>query len=251
MTVETKNSITIFYCYASEDSELRNELDKQLKPLIRQYRLHVREKSEISPGREWESEVQAMLDTAHIILLLVSPDFMTSASIYDKEMPRAIERHKAGSASVIPVLLRPVDWQAAPFSHLPVLPHGAVPVTMWPNRDQAFLDVAKGIRQVIADVNAKPAGSIRAREAEDPPPSLKESILQILYEKRSDPTFDGEDLAQLLGKRWQEIQSEIAELEEKGYLVTRQSQIRTRIFHRLGITTKGIDFFESGMQHSL
>ena len=251
MTVEAKNIITIFYCYASEDRELRNELDKQLKPLIRQYRLNIREESEISPGVEWEREIQEMIDTAHLTLLLVSPDFMTSAYIYDREMPRAIERHKAGSAYVIPVLLRPVDWQEAPFSHLPVLPKGARPVTLWPNRDEAFLDVAKGIRKVIDEVNAKQAGSLRAIEAEDPPPSMREKILQILYEKRSDPTFDGEDLAQFIGKRWLEIRSDVADLEEKGYIVTRQSQITTRIFHRPRITALGVQFFESGEASSL
>lgn len=251
MTREANNSITLFYCYAPEDQELRNELDKQLKPLIRQYRLHVHEKSDISPGIEWERELQAMIDKAHITLLLVSPDFMTSPDIYDRELPRAIERHQAGQTSVIPILLRPVDWQAAPFSHLPVLPQGAKPVTMWPNRDEAFLDVARGIRQIINEVNAKQTGSEPAREPEDPPPSLRESILQILYEKRDSPTFDGEDLAQRIGKRWHEIQSEVADLEEKGYLVTRRSIISTRIFHRPRLTALGVQFVESGVSSSL
>ncbi|GHO84900.1 toll/interleukin-1 receptor domain-containing protein [Dictyobacter formicarum] len=247
MTAEAMNSINIFYCYASEDKDLQNELNKHLRPLIRQYRLKIREGSDISPGAEWEKEIQAMIDTAHVILLLVSPDSISSAYIYEREIPRAIERHKAGDAYVIPVILRPVDWQEAMFSNLPVLPKDARPVITWPNRDEAFLDIAKGIRKVIDKIKAKQARSLLAIEDQVPPPSVRERILQILYEKRSDPTFDGEDLAHLIGKQWHEIQSDVADLEDKGYIVTRQSQIMTRIFHRPRITAAGVHFFESGM----
>jgi len=251
MTVEAKNIINVFYCYASEDKGLRDELDKQLQSLARQYPLSIWDESEIGPGREWEKEIQEKLDSAHIILLLISPDFMSSDDLYGREMPRAIERHRAGEAYVIPVILRPVDWQGAPFSNLLVLPKGARPVTTWPDRDEAFLDVAKGIRKVVDEVSAKQAGTSRAIEAQVPPPSVRKRILQILYEKRSDPTFDGEDLAHLIGKRWHEIQSDVADLEEKGYIVTRRSQITTRIFHRPRITATGVNFVESEMQSSL
>ncbi|GHO78957.1 hypothetical protein KSD_67280 [Ktedonobacter sp. SOSP1-85] len=190
-----------------------------------------------------------MLDTAHVILLLVSPDFMASASIYEKELPRALERYKAEVAYVIPVILRPVDWQDTLPRNLAVLPEGARPVTTWPNRDEAFLDVARGISKAISKINAKLTG--QAIDSQVTQPSIRERILQILYEKRSDPTFDGEDLAHLIGKRWYEIQSDVTNLEEKGYIITRKNQITTRIFHRPRITAAGILFFESGMSSSL
>lgn len=76
----------------------------------------------------------------------------------------------------------------------------------------------------------------------------RKSILQILYEERADLpyTLDREDLARLIGKPWYEIQPDVAYLEKKGYIVTKRNQIKSRIFHILSITTKGIDFFESG-----
>jgi hypothetical protein len=64
------------------------------------------------------------------------------------EMQRALERHDTGEAWVLPIHLRPVDWQEAPFARLQALPSDARPVTEWADSDQAFRNIAQGIRQV-------------------------------------------------------------------------------------------------------
>jgi hypothetical protein len=63
-----------------------------------------------------------------------------------------MKRHADGEARVIPVILRPVDWKGAPFGKLQALPKDAKAVTEWPNRDQAFLDVAQGIRAAAEEL---------------------------------------------------------------------------------------------------
>ena len=65
------------------------------------------------------------------------------------ETRRARERHDAGEARDIPVILKPGDWQGAPFGRLPALPRDGKPVTTWRNRDAAHVDVARGIRQAV------------------------------------------------------------------------------------------------------
>jgi len=92
------------------------------------------------------------LKTAQIILLLISPDFLASDYCYSIEMQRAIERHETGEARVIPIILQPVDWQNTPFSKLQVLPKNAKPITRWRNRADAFLEIAKGIRETVKDL---------------------------------------------------------------------------------------------------
>ena len=89
------------------------------------------------------------VNSAGVILLMVSADFMASAYCWDVEMKRAMERHEAREAVVIPVILRAVDWHSAPFGKLQALPKNAKPVTSWPNRDEAFADIAKGIRGAV------------------------------------------------------------------------------------------------------
>jgi len=118
-------TIKIFYTYAHADNKLRNELEKHLSLLKRQGEISAWHDREIGAGQEWAKEIDVHLNDADVILLLVSPDFMASDYCYDIEVKRALERHDAGEARVIPVILRPVDWHEAPFGKLkPLLTDG-------------------------------------------------------------------------------------------------------------------------------
>ncbi|AKG24904.1 TIR domain-containing protein [Calothrix sp. 336/3] len=151
----TSQAIEVFFSYAHEDEKLRDELEKHLKLLQRQGVIKAWHNREISAGKEWAGEIDARMDAANIILLLISADFLASDYCYDIELTRAMERHAAGEARVIPVILREVDWKGAPFSKLQALPQNARPVTNWENQDQAFTDVAKGIRKVAEELTSK------------------------------------------------------------------------------------------------
>jgi hypothetical protein len=82
----------------------------------------------IVAGTDWKQSIDEHLMTATVILLLISPDFLASDYCYGVEMQRALARHAAGDACVIPVILRPVDWQGTPFAHLHCVPTDARPV---------------------------------------------------------------------------------------------------------------------------
>ena len=147
-----KQEIKLFYCYAHEDKALRDELEKHLSWLRRRYQLINWHDREIMPGEEWEQAIDMHLNTANLILLLISSDFMNSDYCYGKEMQRALERHREGTCRVIPILLRPTYWEGAPFSSLQLLPTDARPITRWPDRDEAFQDVVTEISRTIKDL---------------------------------------------------------------------------------------------------
>lgn len=147
-----KQEIKLFYCYAREDRPLRDELEKHLSWLMRRYRLTNWHDREILPGEAWEEAIDEHLNAAHLILLLISSDFMASDYCYGKEMQRALERNKAGTCRVLPILLRPTFWEGAPFSHLHLLPTGAKPITLWQNRDEAFQDVVVEVNRTIQNL---------------------------------------------------------------------------------------------------
>ena len=138
--------LEIFCCYARKDQQFLNDLKDHLMSLERQGLITVWADTDINAGSEWEKEIEKHLNTAQIILLLVSPAFMNSDYCYSKEMKQALERHKQGEARVIPIILRPVYWQSAPFGKLQALPKGDKAITSWINRDDAFLDIVKGSR---------------------------------------------------------------------------------------------------------
>ena len=89
------------------------------------------------------------MNSAGVILLMVSADFMASDYCWDVEMSRVMERHDVGEAVVIPIILRAVDWHSAPFGKLQALPKDGKPVTSWPNLDEAFTNIATGIRGAV------------------------------------------------------------------------------------------------------
>src|SRR2546421_8059866 len=149
MTVEPTKAVEIFYSYAHKDEMLRDALEKQLSNLKRQGLIVSWHDRQIPSGVEWKDEIDRHLDTSSIILLLVSPDFMASDYCYGIEMKRAMERYKAGEVQVIPIILRPTDWKGAIFDKLQALPSEGKPVTNWRNRDEAFLDIARGIRSEV------------------------------------------------------------------------------------------------------
>lgn len=163
MTIDNAITLKLFYCYAREDKNFCDELDGHLSNLKRQYHIISWSDREINPGTEWEKVINTHLNTANLILLLISSHFMASKFCYSIEMKRALKRHQEGSARVIPIILRRVDWENAPFSFLQVLPTDAKPITQWDDKDQAYWDTVQGIRKVVQDLSL----SLKAKEEEE------------------------------------------------------------------------------------
>src|SRR3954451_2618633 len=106
-------------------------------------------------GQEWAGGISGALERCKIILLF-STDILASCYCYDVEMQRALARHDAGDARVVPVMLRPTYWEGAPFAKLQGLPKDMRPVTSWGKRDEAFTDIARGIARTAKDITATP-----------------------------------------------------------------------------------------------
>src|SRR5260370_20306972 len=70
-------------------------------------------------------------------------------------MKRAMTRHEQGEAHVIPILLRPVHWQGAPFAKLQLLPDEAryIVSPSWHSLDEAFFAVADVIRERVISLH--------------------------------------------------------------------------------------------------
>src|SRR5260221_6757256 len=168
--------LEVFISYAHEDRALKEELTTHLSNLRRQGLIKTWHDGDIVPGTEWEQQIIEHLTSAHLILLLISSDFMASDFCYSVEMQKAIARHQTNQARVLPILVRQTDWKDAPFSILQMLPTGTRPVVNWTRRDDAFTDVVKGIRKAIEDLNANGATLPRVLDT-----TLVESIPMPLW----------------------------------------------------------------------
>jgi formylglycine-generating enzyme required for sulfatase activity len=149
-------AIGVFFSYAHADEALRDELARHLRLMERQGIIAGWHDRRIPPGGEWAGAIDAHLQRAQIILLLVSADFLASDYCFNLEVQQAMARHDAGEARVIPVIMRQCDWHSAPFGMLQALPTDGRPIVNWPDRDEAFLNVARGIRAVAEQMQVLP-----------------------------------------------------------------------------------------------
>ena len=151
----TNHKVLVFISYAHEDEKpYVEELRKQLVILKRLNIVEDWYDREITAGTEWHGAIDSRLNSAQLILLLISPDFIFSDYCYDLEMSAALERHERGDARVIPIILRPCMWSSAPFAKLQVLPADGKPISTWTDRDAAFLGIAEGIQATVKSITA-------------------------------------------------------------------------------------------------
>lgn len=147
--------VKIFTSYAHEDEGLKDEMDKYLKVLKRSGKIDAWNDRELIPGQEWNANIMDELAKANIILLLISVDFIASDFIWDKELAEAMKRHEAGTAYVVPIILRNCKWTSMPFAKLQALPKNARPISDYEDKDAAFTEVATGIERLVDYILSK------------------------------------------------------------------------------------------------
>jgi hypothetical protein len=149
-----RKALRLFTSYAHEDSRYHETLERSLLPLQRQGLITYWSDRQISGGQKWEDEIKREIYSADIILLLISMDFLASDYCYGVELRTAISMEERGQARVVPILLRPADVDSSPFAGLQSLPTGKE-ITRWQNRDEAWLAVARGVRDIVKELNSK------------------------------------------------------------------------------------------------
>ncbi len=198
---------SLFY-YSHKDEDLRDQLEGRLAPLKLEGVISDWHERRIAPEQEADAEIEPHLNEAKIILLLVTPDFMASSYLVDRELRQAMSRHMAGKAKVIPILGRQTEWKHAPFHDLAPLPRDHRPLTSWPNPDEAWREVEQVIRLLAetfqpcpatpstaparpADPPRAPTSSPSARPADPPRAPTASSLRRLIGEVlRLDPDLD-------------------------------------------------------------
>ena len=143
--------IDIFIAYAHEDEKILEELKTHLTVLERTQNVTIWYDGLVMPGQEWQATTKEVMQKSQIILLLISADFIASDECYNESMKHALDMHRAGKCTVIPVLARACLWQDTPFSSLQILPKNQQPLTSaaWQTHEDPFTQVAENLRFVV------------------------------------------------------------------------------------------------------
>ena len=152
--------INVFIIYAREDKEIKHRLLAHLNPFKDPFNLTIWHDDYIEVGQEWNPHIESRLEQADIFLLLVSIDFMNSEFIHKVEFKFAVDRHKAGKSVVIPIIINYCQWDIDMsfkdynfnLNDLQVLPDEAKPIGDWRTPEQAFNNIAGGIRKVLSTI---------------------------------------------------------------------------------------------------
>lgn len=159
----------IFFSYSHDDESHRDQLEKHLSALQHEGLIESWHDRRLLAGSYLDDGIDKQLETADVVLLLVSASFLASNYCYGIEMRRALERHAQDSCKVIPVIVRACEWTKTPLGKLLAVPKDGKPVTLWSNYDEAMTDVARQIRRVL---ESAPLASVARPQA-----SLEQAML--------------------------------------------------------------------------
>jgi tetratricopeptide (TPR) repeat protein len=173
---------------SGEDEALWQKLEAQLAILRQEGLIEIWDKGDTAAGADRSRAADARFEAADIILLLISPDFLASDDVGGVWFERALARHEARTARVIPVVLRPCLWQRGAFAKLQALPTDGEPVTSgkWSSQDDAFRVVAEGIARAVEEQIERRRAEVAAR-----PGSTAAPIWRVPY--RRNVSFTGRE----------------------------------------------------------
>lgn len=141
----------VFISYSHKDEGFRNDLEEHLSMLRRKNVISVWHDRKIMAGGDWKGQIDENLDSADIVLLLISSSFLASEYCYDIEVKKAMENNAAGKCQIIPIMLRPCDWVDSDFSRYQIVPKDGLPISKWADKDDAWLDATNGIKKHITE----------------------------------------------------------------------------------------------------
>jgi TIR domain len=141
----------IFISYSHKDESFRSDIEDHLSMLRRKGVISVWHDRKILAGDDWRGKIDENMDKADVVLFLISPSFLASDYCYDIEVKKAIENKESGKCQIISIIIRPCDWHDCDFSRFQAVPKDGIPISTWPNKDEAWLDAINGIKRHIAE----------------------------------------------------------------------------------------------------
>lgn len=166
--------LSLVFSYAHKDEEMLRELRNHLKSLEHRRLIKSWVDRDIDSGTDYRSEIAVEFNSADIVLLLISSDFIASEYCYGTEMKIALQREEKEATVVIPVILRPCAWQELPFGKLLAVPKDGTPIVNYTNRDDAYLEVVEAVEKVALKLAGKASPNSDDNERRVSPTELED-----------------------------------------------------------------------------
>jgi hypothetical protein len=106
-----KQKVNIFISYAHKNATLANQFLSKLEDLLapsKKFSFDLWIDNYIKVGEKWEEQILEARDKADLGLLLISPPFLSSKFITDKELPVFLSDD---SKPMVPIMLTKIDFE--------------------------------------------------------------------------------------------------------------------------------------------
>lgn len=137
----------VFISYSHKDAKWLERIRTMLTPLVRAQEISVWDDTKIKPGTKWKQEIEKAIDRAQVALLLVSPNFLASSFIADKELPPILNASRDKGLIVVWALVSACLYKKTPIAEYQAAHPTAKPLDALtlPKRNEALLAIAEAI----------------------------------------------------------------------------------------------------------
>lgn len=151
VTSDIKARSGVFISYSHKDARWLERIRIMLTPLVRTQEIFVWDDTKIKPGTKWKQEIANAIDGAQVALLLVSPNFLASGFVADKELPPILNASREKGLVVIWALVSACLYKKTPIAEYQAAHSTARPLDSLtlPRRNEALLAIAEAISAAV------------------------------------------------------------------------------------------------------
>jgi hypothetical protein len=187
---------TVFISYAHKDRRWVDELVTVLAPWIRSKRVELWDDSRIQPGSMWLQEIERALDEATVAVMLVTPAFLASDFIMEREFPVLLERVRKKNMRLMWIAAEPSAYEATPLGQYQAVNNPSRPLASLTRteRQSELVDIAKAIADAVTigtfagslEIIDETTEPIAAAVEKRPERADRDFRVQAVYEPRND-----------------------------------------------------------------
>ncbi|MCH2045095.1 MAG: WG repeat-containing protein [Saprospiraceae bacterium] len=152
MYIKSTYVLNIFIAYHQDDQDMFEEVFQHLQDLNDMNRGYMINKVWYAGqdlSMEYRKQIRDYIDTADLILLLMSDNSIMSPYFLSGEIKYSLELHEKERSILVPIILNTCWWEDTAFKHLEVLPRAGLPIYDSTNVRNDLFD------QVVAELDER------------------------------------------------------------------------------------------------
>jgi AAA15 family ATPase/GTPase len=180
----------VFVSYSHADKKWLERLKVHIKPLERDHNLVIWNDAKFRSSYKWQTEINKVLASAKVAILLVSADYLAADFIYNNELPPLLKAAERKGMFVLPLIVGSCSFTLSPLSQFQAVNDHKQPLNLIlkEQADEIYLQLIQRIYGIFNPIRVKRNlalksfrvqnfKGIRNVEVDDLPPSAKWILL--------------------------------------------------------------------------